>query len=295
MQKIIILLFLIFLDCQSESNLQIEKAELILDIKGFTLTQVDKNGTVISEGRDKSAFKIYKEANQDYFILKDEKIIYDDLKFVRYLGVSPYNNKYELQILDKKNIEKIIRLNSDVISQPIYGCGTAYEMATIQYEFSTGKTLDSFFIDIIRTTGYDKMEKKRLTLFEENQERVDEVCFINLKKHYTLRELPNDNPRDFLVIFKKDKKYGVAGKIIITEKKSRRTYSFKQNNHLTLYDAMSLVNDKLLVEKGGLVGYYGVSKIKYSSLKPFNYGLAKFTLVNGKTGYIDLDGREYYD
>ena len=52
-----------------------------------------------------------------------------------------------------------------------------------------------------------------------------------------------------------------------------------------------------LFEKNGLKNYFGISrKLKYSRLGPLEkYSFARFTLPNGKQGWLSLDGKEYLD
>jgi hypothetical protein len=49
------------------------------------------------------------------------------------------------------------------------------------------------------------------------------------------------------------------------------------------------------VEKNGCVGFYKITPIHYETIEDFDLGLARFTMKNGKTGYVDMKGNEYFD
>ncbi|MES2487717.1 MAG: hypothetical protein V4581_17445 [Bacteroidota bacterium] len=52
----------------------------------------------------------------------------------------------------------------------------------------------------------------------------------------------------------------------------------------------------LKFEKGKLFGYWPMhNAVRYTALDTFNKGFARFTLPNGKQGWLSLDGKEYLD
>jgi hypothetical protein len=64
-------------------------------------------------------------------------------------------------------------------------------------------------------------------------------------------------------------------------------------------DAVSYCRDRdvyVLMEKNGLKGFYEISKeLRYKTLKPFSDGFARFSLPDGRKGWLDSNGNEYFD
>ena len=279
-------LLLILTGCQSHLDVKMDKAKLIVDMKGYS--KKDK--------KRKSAFKIYKDSNKHFFILKDDKIFYEDLKFVKVLNTGAgETNEYELQILDKNNHRKKITFKSDVTTFPMYGCGTADIMSTTSYHFSSYKKINGFNIFVNKVKGFNSAPQKSLALFENEKKKIEKLFFSNLKTEYSFSDSSGFRERYVLVLFQQDEKYGIAGKIKIVNEENKTKYSFKRSDTLKIFDKLVSVNGLLLVQSNSLVGYYGLSKIKYSSLEPFVYGLARFTLPNGTVGFLDRRGKEYFN
>jgi len=287
MGRLVLLVFtLILMGCQSHLAVKMDKAKLIVDMKGYS--EKDK--------KRKSAFKIYEDFTKHFFIVKDEKILYEDLKFVEVLDAGTgETNEYSLHILDANNYRKTITFNSDVTTFPKYGCGTAVVMAMTSYDFSSYKKENGFNIFISRVQGFYPDPQKRLFLFENDSEKIEELLFFNLKRAYYFSDDSGVRERHVVVLFKKENKYGIAGKIKIVQEEKKTKYSFERSATLSTFDNVTALNGLLLVQKNSLVGYYGMTKIKYSSLEPFVHGLARFTFANGKSGYIDSIGKEYYE
>ena len=69
----------------------------------------------------------------------------------------------------------------------------------------------------------------------------------------------------------------------------------QSDNSIVYYDDVQDDNFLPKVKKDGLWGYYQLtSEIKYKELDNFHYTLAAFELPNGKKGYIDVQGNEYF-
>ena len=64
---------------------------------------------------------------------------------------------------------------------------------------------------------------------------------------------------------------------------------------MIFYDEIIYDNGIFKIKKNDLLGYYKITQPKYKELNGFTFGLAKFKTENGKTGYIDNYGNEYYD
>ena len=85
----------------------------------------------------------------------------------------------------------------------------------------------------------------------------------------------------------------VFPKALIIEKDGKKAIFY--NNELSFFDEIIYDNGIFKIKKNGLFGYYKITHPKYIQLNGFSFGLAKFKLENGKTGFIDNDGNEYYD
>jgi hypothetical protein len=273
-----LLVVLTFLGCESHMNIKMDESKLIRDVKGY------------KDAKYKSIFKVYEDSRKDFFIVKDKKIIYKNLKFVSFLyDKFSARNEYSLQILDKDNNRKIIKIHSDVLQAPKYGCGTAAVMANTSYHFLSLKELNGFSIFIDYVTGFGVMSEKT-TISLKDVSHIDTVLFPNLKSSYIVNSDSDMNSLSWLLFFKKGEKTGILGVINVHEKK----FKFEKLSKLITYDKISITNG-ILLEKGSLMGYFNITEVKYSSLEPFIYNLAHFTLPNGKVGYIDRKGNEYYD
>jgi len=66
----------------------------------------------------------------------------------------------------------------------------------------------------------------------------------------------------------------------------------RKNKKTFIFDTVDI--SSLKVGCNGLFGYFEKTEIKYKKLKPFEYNLASFELLNGRKGYIDRQGNEYY-
>ena len=80
--------------------------------------------------------------------------------------------------------------------------------------------------------------------------------------------------------------------IIIAYKNS---YGIRKDNKTFIFDSIDISDTAhIKVICNGLFGYFEITEIKYKQLGAYNYNLAPFELDNGKTGYIDVLGNEYY-
>jgi len=66
----------------------------------------------------------------------------------------------------------------------------------------------------------------------------------------------------------------------------------RKNKKTYVFDTIDI--SSLKVQCNGLFGYFEKTEIKYKKLNPFKYNLASFELPDGREGYIDKLGNEYY-
>ncbi|HAS39115.1 MAG TPA: hypothetical protein DCS93_01490 [Microscillaceae bacterium] len=154
-------------------------------------------------------------------------------------------------------------------------------------------------------TRYDK-ELKKLMFGEKNplkdniqrsyydrkklNKRYKQKRFINGKTSFAYEEywyyvgFYEKLPHNYMMA-KKGRKYGV--------------FNF-ENNEVILpfqYTKITSYSYYLLIQKGKLKGYYPYTgkEPKYIVLEPFQVHYARFQDAQGKTGWVDRDGREFFD
>ncbi|WP_268846942.1 hypothetical protein [Flavobacterium aestivum] len=113
-------------------------------------------------------------------------------------------------------------------------------------------------------------------------DKVNEIYFPNCQTTLTYDEntfiFDDIKYYPHTVIIEKDNLFGIL-----------------KNGNITFYDNISVKNFIIKLEKDHHFGYFGITKIKYKVLEKYRFNLARFTLDNGKSGYIDEIGNEYYD
>ena len=221
-------------------------------------------------------YQIIKHINDQSFSLKNNegKVLLTDLKFVG--DVMQY-----LQVIDKNNQTFYLneQLNQlDSVDSFLGMCGTVphYEMTIIE----KGKK----FIVMEDETFYDHENKEPAKEINKvSKSEVDSIFFINRQKafnftaNYGVGSYTPTHPRALL--FAKNGKYG-----------------FVDSEDKILYDDIQLKGELLELKLNGLIGYYGVTQeAKYKSISAFSHYLASFILPNGKTGWVDVNGNEYFN
>jgi len=221
---------------------------------------------------DLGEFKVYK--NEKYFSVKSNsgKILHKNLKYfgnaIRYWQVIDENN--EMFYLNDKMKESNIEENFLGL------CGTVPH-----YTLKVNSTQKEFIV-MEDETFYDygnqiPAEEK----FRISKNDADEIYFINGKKEFNYDGnygFGGVGAQPDLVIFKKDEKFGIW-----------------QDETKTLYDEISFENSNLKLKKDGKSGFYGFTKIKYADIQPFIFNLARIKTTDGKSGYVDIYGKEYFD
>lgn len=219
-------------------------------------------------------YYIFENTKKNTFFITDEneKILIENLKYCESLSMD------FIQALDKKN--KIIYLDKGlkVVEYPkplsLLVCGTVdyYDIKLLkkdnQYlvETTTNRTF----------TGGKNTTEITATIEDKG---FDNIYFINGEQSLSFDDnfsLPT------CLIFEKDNTFGII----------------KKDNTL-LYDTVAVSETMfrrvLKVGKSGLYNYYHISsEVRYKRLDDYVFNLAYFELENGKKGYVDLQGNEYY-
>jgi len=220
-------------------------------------------------------YYIFKDTQKNTFFITDEneKIIIRNLKYSEPLS------KDFIQAIDKKNRIIYYDINLNIVEYPkplsLLVCGTVdfYNIKLLkkdnQYlvETTTNRTF----------TGGENTTEITATIEDKD---FDKIYFINREQTLSFQGSYPYTPT--YLFFEKDNKFGIIDK-----------------NNISLYDTIvfseTMFRKVLKVEKLGLYNYYHISpQVKYKRIDDFEFNLAYFELENGKKGYVDLDGNEYY-
>ncbi len=214
-------------------------------------------------------FEVFKNQKTNTFkILDGEKIVYNKLKFVGYA-------ENDLQVLDHNNKIFYLDYQLKIISFPekvetLY-CGT----------------VDDFIVEIVdRDTHY--LIEKTINPITSNQPTItkiiDSIPKNDINNIYFLNQKRN---------IQYDANLFFPETLII--KNSKDKTGIRSNRITQYFDEVNFKNAYALkVRKSKFYGYYGITKVKYVTLGEFVFNLANFELENGKKGYIDFQGNEYY-
>ena len=220
-------------------------------------------------------FKIYKILKSNTFEIKknDKKVIFKNLKFIEHLG------EY-LQVLDKNNTPFYIDSKGKKkkkVNISLELCGTVpnyvyqiiekkekYFLTENENFYDYEDKIPPKIIDSIEIKGIDKIN------FSNNEKKIefDENSFVfNHTKVF-----PN------AIIIQKGKKQGIL-----------------YENDLKYFDKVTYDSGLLKVQINNEFGYYGITEVKYKELEEFIFGLAKFKTTDNRIGYVDSNGKEYYE
>lgn len=218
---------------------------------------------------------VYKNTeNQTYTIRKGNKTIWKNLKFIAptygsYLQVLD-NNNASFYIDDKGRKSKNLHVNIGL-------CGTVphYTYEIIETAAKYVLTENETFYD------YDNLDPP-IEIASINKEGIQKIYFYNNERKMQMTS------NDF--IFNATKVFPQA---LVIEKDNKKGLFY--DNELTFFDEIRYKDGIFKVKQNDLFGYYKITQPIYKELEEFSFGLARFKLANGKTGFIDKDGKEYYD
>ena len=252
-----------------------------------------KSDTLLSND---NFYKAYRRKNGRYYIVQKGKVIYDDLKYFNILKRD--SNGTAIQIIESNNRAKKIFIKAHEPQHPMeyvpFMCGNG----VITHHASIVDRDKAIDVEVVfyetDEAQYQKDVNKTHKVVRIAKNRVDRLFFKAFKKKMIFSE-NYDNPQPMLY-YQKGMKYGFLGNIVVKRTKKRVEYSLKRSKDKKLYDALVFEEDlKIRLKYHDLLGYYNLTKIKYKSIGKFDKNLARFELPNGKKGYVDLKGVEYYD
>ena len=142
-----------------------------------------------------------------------------------------------------------------------------------------------------------KNEKYGLIKYTFNQEKtqLETQLILSVKYDFIYPTVFDYEEQSFII--ENDKFYG----LLLLKTASSPIKKPLSDDELSLpivYDDISFLNkcQPFLLKKDDLYGYSAIQeKPKYKNLEKFIFNFARFTLPNGKEGWLDLKGNEYLD
>lgn len=247
----------------------------------ITIIVIFYSNILFSQDKDSLYFdfgdkmQVFKNISNNTFSLKKGKNVkYKNLKFV--IQLWGY-----IQVLDENNSKFYIDKNGKKQNKTkinIELCGTVpnYTCEIIEKKDKYIITQDETFYDfknLVKAKIIDSISKRY----------VDKIYFSNNSQKI------NYDENDF--VFNLTKTFPFAA---IIEKENQK--GILNNGKVAFYDEILSTNNWIFkIKIKNKIGYYEITETKYTELDNFIFGLAKFKLENGKTGYVDIKGKEYYD
>jgi len=143
-----------------------------------------------------------------------------------------------------------------------------------------------YFVEYFRSQSHRPIIEKVIRLDSLRKEDFQDVYFYNHQKKINIYNYDDRISGLF--------KIPSFESIRIVEKEDRKGIWFQGS--LEWFDEVFFRQGfRFRVEKNGLVGFYKITPIHYKTIEDFDLGLARFTMMNGKTGYVDMKGNEYFD
>lgn len=184
------------------------------------------------------------------------------------------------------------------------------ELPDFDYHFDMIKSQDSLFVSFLKTRynpnkkrrniydTYDTLDIKKTALFSRKD--VDSAFFLLRKfrtyKNDSKEELKTGNEDVRFIITKNSYGYTVYKANYTTDSQINASLEKKILTNLSKKPKGYYYPRVILIEKNNLKGYYPfVTEPKYKKLSEFEFCYARFTLLNGKKGWLDIYGNEYLD
>ncbi|WP_271767697.1 hypothetical protein [Aquimarina algiphila] len=228
-------------------------------------------------------FKVYRRVVDSVFYIISEhkkKKLYDSLVYVSIVCndfVQILDNKGNVSFLDSELKEIDI---SNVVCSAIPCMPTSSNQYYIEEEEGEFRVFAKYIDD---GNAKYKDDPQPVVVTVISKEKADDVYFLNSRRSLTVYDCPSGAYVSPVFIIEKNKKFTIQDLYNLTARPIR------------FYDTVFIDrSSKIRVKKDGFYGYHDVTVIKYSCLDIFEYNLAYFELQNGKRGYIDTSGNEYF-
>jgi len=272
---------ILLLGCQNSGSVGMPKGRKALPSKSDKIIE-DRFGQ----------YRIYQRSDKSFYLYREGRIVYDRLKFISHASLPSKNN---MQALDKDNKLLEFAVYDEQIQLPLCGVGV------MEYQIDILESGGGFDVGILLTDGSDTenypeikpLLNKRQNISFVSKSKVDDIYFAKHKKRVEFEGYLDSN----MLYYQRGKQYGFYGKLKRLKRRNA-TVSLKYSilrQSSGLYDAMEFQGKDILLKRGKLWGCHGKTAIKYAALSPYRGVLARFTLPDGRSGYVTDKGVEYYD
>ncbi len=266
---------------------------LVLFLLGCATTTPSSSDALVN---DYGYYKIYKK-NKSFYVIQNGSVIYENLKYV-----SPGVDK--IYALNKNNKKTILKVKYKEVTPskdlPLLVCGNSEYLQTISIE---EKKHSLNIMAKVELSYSGKKIKDNRQIIAILKSKADRIYFSD---NTTKLDIDGETLSNVYLYFQNGAKYGFLGKIDSSYANGKFIHTFIKNSNTMLYDKLTIVDawaGHFLLKKDALFGYYFRDDNRMIPLKyklplvfDFNeYGLARFELSDGRKGYVDKKGNEYYD
>jgi len=239
---------------------------------------------------------IYQTPQKRYYVIQSGKRVYEDLNYA-----TCYNQK--ILALDSHNHLKQLPLkplNEKPVPPPRLLCGNVEATHFLEIQSRPHSTQ---LYATVKSADDDKhpilQPKKRILSIPHTQ--ADSLYFA---PHQTQLEIEADTIESITIYFQKAHQYGILGTLQSHIEEQTYRYTFTPSPYTQRYDELIILRTgDLRLRQGKLWGYYlayddKMIEPKYQNLSSFERyydKLARVERADGRKGYIDRKGREYWD
>lgn len=240
-----------------------------------SIAQLDRNANIVQQFSFGEEFEVFKNIKKNTFFITDENknIIIKKLKYCERL------NQSYIQAINKKNVPIYYNDKLEIIEKPKYVGITVCGNGDINHKLDIVNKQGKYLINLTTIQSFEKTDSIKSVLDSINDYEINNIYFVNKKRTYKyIDNTMSDFEYPKFVIFEKGEKYGILDQGV--------TY---------IFDQVIINLQYVKIKNNNLWNYYHISPIpKFKRLDSFVFGLAYFELPNGKIGYIDKQGTEYY-
>ena len=264
----------------------------VLFVHGCATTIPNSSDTLLN---DNGYYKIYKNAKQRFYVIQDGKKVYQNLNYAAGYGDS------SVVTLDANNKVKILKLKQPNYENELLPleCGNGEYTHSLTVEKKSNHL--NLMASVSLSGDMEQTVQKNRRIISIPRSKADRIFFAGNQSKV---EIDSETTGSVYLYFQKGRHYGFLGKIDSVYTNEKFIYNFTKSKHEILYDGMQVgYGGNVSLFKNGLCGYYfrednRMIAIKYKSFQSYNftYGkLARFELTDGRKGYVDIKGNEYYD
>lgn len=183
------------------------------------------------------------------------------------------------QILTRKNKELVVDFYGEKDHYTNIGvCGTG---GIISLEYKILESDGWYIVGLHEKTYFSLPRKDSFTKIDSlPKQGFAKVAFHNGQ----IRLKPSEPVFSILPSFEK---------ALIVEKENQKGIFY--NGILLWFEDVLYQNGLFKVRQNGGYGFYAVTPYHYQDISDFKFYLARFEMKDGRSGYVDTEGHEYFD